>query len=254
MYHPLIPTAEPFFFPGDRIGILLVHGLTGAPKEMRWMGEYLSRQGHTVLGIRLPGHATHLDDLKNTRWEDWVHAVEDGLCLLRNSTDNVYIAGLSLGGILTVVGGALFPVSGIVIISTPYELPSDPRLPFIKYLQWLQPTIPKDKPDWRNPSAAQDHVEYPAHLTRAVVELRDLLSEMHRLMPIVLSPVLVVQSRLDEVIGKDAADKFITGLGSHDKQVLWVENSGHCITREPDRDLVFRATEEFIQRVNATTS
>jgi hypothetical protein len=51
----IISTAEPFFFPGGPIGVLLVHGFTGSPKEMRWMGEYLAQDGFTVLGIRLPG-------------------------------------------------------------------------------------------------------------------------------------------------------------------------------------------------------
>jgi len=46
----IIPTAEPFFLPGNRVGCLLVHGFTGAPKEMRWMGEFLNQQGYTVLG------------------------------------------------------------------------------------------------------------------------------------------------------------------------------------------------------------
>ena len=56
----IIPTTEPFFFQGDssKPACLLIHGFTGTPKEMRWMGEYLFRQGYTCLGIRLAGHAT----------------------------------------------------------------------------------------------------------------------------------------------------------------------------------------------------
>ncbi len=76
------PTAEPFFFPGKgekaRIGCLVTHGFTGAPKEMRWMGEYLNRQGYTVCGIRLAGHATRLKDMVRSRWQDWLLSVEDG--------------------------------------------------------------------------------------------------------------------------------------------------------------------------------
>jgi len=53
------PGAEPFFLSGSRCGCLLVHGFTGTPKEMRWMGENLHSQGYTVLGIRLSGHAAH---------------------------------------------------------------------------------------------------------------------------------------------------------------------------------------------------
>jgi hypothetical protein len=52
------PSTEPFYFPGNEIGCLLIHGFTGTPKEMRWMGEYLARQGYSVLGVRLAGHAT----------------------------------------------------------------------------------------------------------------------------------------------------------------------------------------------------
>jgi len=31
---------------------------------------------------------------------------------------------------------------------------------------------------------------------------------------------------------------------------LWVENSGHVITREPDKEIVFKAAKEFIEYTN----
>jgi carboxylesterase len=54
----IVPSTEPFFFPGDEVGCLLIHVFTGAPKELRWMGEYLAEKGRTVLAVRLAGHAT----------------------------------------------------------------------------------------------------------------------------------------------------------------------------------------------------
>jgi esterase/lipase len=36
------------------------------------------------------------------------------------------------------------------------------------------------------------------------------------------------------------------------KQLVWVENSGHVIPREPDRFLVFKAIDDFIKRVTGT--
>jgi carboxylesterase len=77
----IIPTAEPFFFQGNKIGCLLIHGFTGAPKEMRWLGEYLANQGYTVLGVRLAGHATRPEDMRRMNWEDWAVSVEDGYYL-----------------------------------------------------------------------------------------------------------------------------------------------------------------------------
>ena len=71
--------AEPFLYRGESgVGVLLIHGWTSSPQEMRDLGKHLAGQGHTVLGLRLPGHATRPADLKRMRWRDWLAAVEDG--------------------------------------------------------------------------------------------------------------------------------------------------------------------------------
>src|SRR3972149_1718691 len=101
----IIPTAEPFFFPGDpsKPACLLIHGFTGAPKEMRWMGEYLNQQGYTCLGVRLAGHATNPEDMIRSRYTDWIDSVEDGYHLLRGLRDNIFLIGLSMGGDLALL-------------------------------------------------------------------------------------------------------------------------------------------------------
>jgi carboxylesterase len=245
----IIPTAEPFLFPGDRIGCLLIHGFTGAPKEMRWMGEYLASKGHTVLGIRLAGHATQPADMLRMRWRDWAASVEDGYHLLRSSTDTIFAIGLSMGGILALHLGANFPVSGVIAMSTPYVLGTDPLLPYAQYLHYIKPNISKGPPDWHNPEAAKDHVDYPFYPTRAIAELRDLLTEMRTALPRIQAPVLLIHSHQDGGVGPQNAEQIYAHLTMEDKSLLWVENSGHVITREPDRQQVFEAAESFIQRV-----
>ena len=37
-------------------------------------------------------------------------------------------------------------------------------------------------------------------------------------------------------------------LGSDEKSMLWLDDSGHVITREPEREIVFRAVAEFIEQ------
>jgi len=247
----IIPTAEPFFFPGNRIGCLLIHGYTGAPKEMRWMGEYLGNLGYTVLGIRLAGHATQPQDMLRMRWQDWVTSVEDGYNLLKGWVDQVFVIGLSMGGILSLLFASQHPVSGVVTMSTPYALPDDPRLPFIRIFSLLMPWVKQGASDWHNPDVAKDHVCYPYFPTRAYIQLRDLLREMRSALPMVHVPVLLIHSRQDKGVMPHNAEQILAELGSQDKQLFWVENSGHVIPREPDRHLVFTATNEFIQRVQA---
>ncbi|MBE9479637.1 MAG: carboxylesterase, partial [Chloroflexi bacterium] len=43
----ILDRGEPFFYPGNAVGCLLVHGFPGAPEEMRWLGEHLAKQGYT---------------------------------------------------------------------------------------------------------------------------------------------------------------------------------------------------------------
>jgi carboxylesterase len=253
----LIPSAEPFFFPGGASGCLLVHGFTGAPKEMRWLGEYLAAQGHTVLAVRLAGHASRPEDLLRVHWQDWLLSVMDGWYLLNGALERhppqskrIFVIGLSLGGVLALLLAAQQPVDGVVTLSTPYALPQDPRLPFIGILSWIQPRVAKGEPDWHNPQAAQDHVEYPYYPTKAIIEVKEALERMRAVLSEIHTPALLMHSREDGSVDPKNMKLIYDHLGSEDKKMLWVENSGHVIVREPQRQRVFEAVNQFIKRLS----
>jgi carboxylesterase len=249
LYAPTIATAEPFLFMGDELGILLVHGFTGSPKEMRTMGEFLAAQGHTVLGIRLPGHATQPADMLRKSWVDWLHTVEDGYDLLKSAGRKVFVMGLSMGGILTLIAASHQEVAGAVAMSTPYSLPDDPRLPYIRFFAPFVRNISKGPSDWQDLSMAQEHVDYPAYPMRAVIELGDLLDAMRQALPKITAPVLLVHSRTDGGVPPENMQRIYDQLGSQDKSMLWLEKSGHVVTRDQERQRVFEATEAFVKRI-----
>src|SRR5512138_1859202 len=157
----IIPTTEPFLFPGSRIGCLLIHGFTGTPKEMRWMGEYLAGQGFSVLGVRLAGHATRPEDMLRSHWTDWVASVEDGYHLLRGLSDHIYLIGLSMGGNLSLLLSTRLPVRGVVAISTPWYLPGEWRLKYAGLYSLFNRYEPKGKgapgDGWFDKEAWKDH-------------------------------------------------------------------------------------------------
>ena len=245
------PTAEPFYFPGGPTGCLLIHGFTGTPKEMLPMGEYLAGQGYTVLGPRLFGHATRPEDMIRSRWQDWVASVEDGWHLLKGATDQIFVMGLSMGGVLALYTSAYLPVAGTVAMSTPYELPPDPRLRLLKLLCNFYPLARKEESDWQNPASAEGHISYPKYPTRSLLELRKLLGEMQAALPRLTQPVLLMHSRKDGGVSPDNMPKIHAQVGSAEKEMFWVENSGHVITRDMEKERVFQAAHDFIIRCNA---
>ena len=76
---PLEMLADEYLLEGQgeraRTGILLIHGLTGTPNEMRVLARGLHLQGYTVYAVKLAGHCGTLDDLVGTSWLDWLASV-----------------------------------------------------------------------------------------------------------------------------------------------------------------------------------
>jgi carboxylesterase len=248
----IIPTTEPFFFPGGRTGILLIHGFTGTPKEMRWMGEYLNKQGLTCLGIRLNGHATTLEDMRRSHWTDWTASVEDGIHLLSGSVDRIYLAGLSMGGVLSLLMSARFSqrVAGVIAMSTPYVLSRDPKnypVWFIKLYGRFVKYAPKsgEAPgaSWFDKEAFASHVSYQQNPISSAAELKALLYEIRK-------PVLLIHSKNDSYVSPENMEKIYSGLvNASDKTKLYVTGSGRVVTRDAARHQVFKAAGEFIRKV-----
>ena len=257
----IIPTAEPFFLLGDRSkpACLLIHGFTGTPKEMRWMGEYLNQQGFTCLGVRLAGHATVPEDMIASRWTDWTASVEGAYSLLRGVTDNIFLMGLSMGGILSLLMSTRLEVKGVVAMSTPYKLPDDPRLRHIEWISKIVAYMPKSEGEpgsgWFDKEAWKEHVSYPMNPVRSIGELNKLLGEMRSALPKVDVPVLLIHSRDDKYVLPESMEHIYAELvNASEKTKLTITGSGHVVTRDASRRQVFEAAAEFIQRVETTST
>jgi carboxylesterase len=254
----IIPTAEPFFFLGDRSrpACLLIHGFTGAPKEMRWMGEYLHQQGFTCLGVRLAGHATSPEDMRASHWTDWTASVEDAYSLLTEITDNIFFIGLSMGGVLSLLMSTRLKVKGVAAISTPYKLLDDPRLKYVELIGKFIKFMPKSKEPpgsgWFDKDAWQDHISYPQNPVRSIGELNKLLGVMREALPQVNVPVLLIHSKDDHYVLPENMELIDAALvNASEKKKMYVTGSGHVVTRDAARQQVFEAAVEFIQRVES---
>jgi carboxylesterase len=247
----IIPGAEPFLFNGGSSGCLLIHGFTGTPHEMCLLGEHLSDEGYTVLGIRLAGHATRKEDMARMRWQDWLADVEDGCNLLRSNCERIILMGLSMGGILALTYAARQSVDGLVIMATPHHLPPDIRVPILKPLSLFIPYIKKGPPQWADMQAYAAQLSYAEEPLRSMAEVSDLLAVMRAGLPQVNAPALLIYSRNDPTVpvAGGHAQAILAALGSQRKELQWIEGSGHILTRDARREEVFRAAAAFTHSI-----
>ncbi len=221
------------------------------------MGEYLNQRGSlTCLGIRLAGHTTDPEDMIRSNWTDWIASVEDGYRLLRGVSDDVFLIGLSMGGVLSLLMATRLDVRGVVAMSTPYKLRDDPRLRHLELIGKSLPFMPKSDEEpgtgWFDREAWKDHISYPQNPVRSIGELNKLLGEMRAALPKVKAPVLLIHSKDDGYVLPENMEMIHDALeNSSDRTKLYVTGSGHVVTRDAARRQVFESALKFIQRAES---
>ncbi len=238
---------EPFFFSGNEIGCLLIHGFTGTPNEMRELGEYLANQGFTVKGIRLAGHGTSPLDMEKTTWEDWFESVLEGYCQLRGITRKIFPIGLSLGAALALHLAAHHEVDGVIALSAPAFI-KDPRLFFLPLIKHFIRFVKKGPPDFIDTTIPQRHLDYPVYPTRSIEQLLQFLAHLRGELSLVKAPALFIHSRTDKSVPPENPLYLIQHIGSVEKSIIWIERSGHVVTEDIAKQEVFSACADFIRR------
>jgi carboxylesterase len=219
---------------------------------MRLLGNYLHGQGHTVMGVRLAGHATQIEDMIRSRYQDWLGSIENGWHLLQDYTEQIILIGFSLGGVLSFVASSYLPAAGVVALATPYELPNifaKALGPLLIPLSKVFPVILQKEGEWFNPEMAEGHVYYPGRPLRPVYEFYKVIQGMQAILPDVDVPVLTIQSRDDLSVLPENAEKLFKHIRGQDKTQIWVDKTNHALVLDGDTSKVFQPIGEFIQRV-----
>ena len=209
-----------FTFEGGNVGCLLIHGFRGSPQEMRGLGELLAEKGFTVVGVRLAGHGDN-QEVSKTTWRDWVASAKEGLQELEGRCRRVFVVGLSVGGLIALYLAMQHHIEGTVIMSTPISLKSW-QVHLISILKYLMPWL------------------------FCVVSIVELMRYVRENLSRVRVPVLVVQGVKDRHVPPGHAQYIHDHVGSEDKELVWFPNSGHAITLDGERELVWAKVCDFI--------
>lgn len=251
------PTTEPFFFPGGDVGCLLVHGFTGTPYEMRYLGERLHAAGHTVNGVCLAGHGTRSEDLASCRWQDWYRTVEDGLEVLESRCRQTVAVGLSLGSLLALRLASERPqgVSALVLLSCALRIanPWPARASWI--LRFALPLLParwrfvtKPGSDIADQAARCIHPSYRTMPLESVLELVALQRQVRPLLPRILQPAMAIHSHQDHTAPVENVALLQRELPNLRAAVLLYE-SYHVLTVDREKQRVADEVAAFIEAV-----
>jgi carboxylesterase len=248
---PAQPDLDPDSFtmgPVDApVGCLLIHGFSGNPSEMRWMGNYLAEQGMRVEAVRLAGHGTDPAELKHITWRDWLQSAAEGLERLAHGRGRVVIVGFSMGGLLGLHLCAANPelVSGLITIASPVYF-RDRRIhliPVVRHLvHWHHVRRPGTHID---PEAHTRYRAYRRYPLIAVDQLLDLMRVTRKVIPQVSTPTLIMHGMRDHVIHPKSAYYLFRQIGASAKELVWWGNSGHGVVFDAEREDVWRRVYEF---------
>jgi carboxylesterase len=241
---------EPFFLKGGRVGVLLLHGFTGSPAEMALVAHSLHRNGLSVSVPLLPGHGTTPEDLNRRRWEEWVSHAQSALRELQARCDTVFVGGLSLGSLIALQLALIDrSIRGVVLYSPPVLMKSPPGLSFhlTKRIVRLVPKGRYQEDDLHDPRAPARLCSYDKIPLIALGQVMRLKKKVRASLGRVTCPALVVYSMDDKTIHETSAQITFDGLGSAQKRMVTLRDSGHALTVDGEWKEVAEQTARFIQ-------
>lgn len=249
----IVRGAEPIDLPGTGTrAVLLVHGFGDTPQTLTYLATHLHSLGYSVRAPLLPGHGRSLPEFAATRAEDWIGFVRAELEAMRRryGAQNVALVGLSMGGALSAITAAGFPDLPVLVLVAPYvSMPAG-----LRRLALLHPLVGAAVPYLaaRGEASIHDKEEqarnrgYGSLTPRLLYELMRVVDRVRVSLPRVTAPTLVVQSRHDNRVPPHACEAAFGTLTCTKKQLEWLENTGHVLTVDFQKERVFELAAAWI--------
>jgi len=222
--------------------VLLLHGYTGSPHDMRYLGGRLREAGYLVSIPRLPGHGTDRQDFDQTGAADWLRRSLDAWLELGTYGLERNLAGLSMGGILAVILAAGVAPRRLAL-AAPALMVSSATLPWTPLLKYLIREKPRAEIDhYADPDMEHLSREYwSVDIIAGAAELYRLQRLGRRLLPKVRAPTLTIVSEKDATVPLAVADLIARRIAATEKETLVLKESPHVVVNDCEKEKVAQA-------------
>ena len=245
-----------FFFPGAGVSVLLVHGLTGTPYEMRYLGQRLAARGVRVRCVKLAGHAGAPEALGPTSYDNWYESVVKGFEELRQFGEPNIAVGLSMGAVLSarLAADQRESVAGLVMLAPAFFLPTSQTLMLrgLRMLGSIAEQIYLHNPgeaDIHDAAARMMHPNCRLMPLTAPMKLLDLCAVVKPKLASITQPALVMHAPRDHTCPMRKNLSYVMRhLGSAEKRAVELVESYHVITVDSEKEFVADQVIEFVER------
>ncbi|MEF3254452.1 MAG: alpha/beta fold hydrolase [Deferribacterales bacterium] len=239
----------PFYKKGvNRIGVLLIHGFTASPYEMRELANFLNSKGYSVYNSRIVGHGSKSEYLDKLSFKDWYDSLKYGYFTLKNSCDKIIVIGQSMGGLLAVNISKYNKVDGLVLLAPSFKI-LDKRFPFVSIVQYFIDSVDKE---YSETSKLNDYY-YDKRSVKGMVNLKYLMGYTWSNGIDIKIPLLIIHSKYDDVVDINGSKSFFEIYeGKKEFFVIEDEKVKHILSSSlnPRKDVVFEKILEWLEAYN----
>ncbi len=245
---PIIEGAESFYFKGKtKVGILLIHGFTASPQELKELGQYLHKKGFTVSCPLLRGHGTSPEQLFNYKYKDWLKQLRSELRILENDSEEIHIIGNSFGGNLAVlIANYSNKVRSLSLLASPFTSRFDRSMRLLAYIFKNLKLFKKKNLSKKVKKVYQKskRIFYAQVPISAVLELGRVVQKSRGTLQKIKIPVLLVQAENDKIIPQNNANYLLSNLD--DFKIFLVPKSIHVFLIDNNKMMAFEEIYKFI--------
>ena len=239
---------KPFTIESGKRAVLLLHGFTGNPNDVKRLGRYLAERNYSVHAPLYKGHGLDPLTLVQSNPQDWWDSVVEGYDILREKGyEEIAVAGVSLGGVFSLKLGVERPMKAIVTMSAPAiaKSPDSLQSRIVDYAINYKKLSGKYDPSKDTREAISELVQMPSLTT-----LQTMINETSSKLNTVNTPVHVLRGLEDDQYYCESADLIYSSVKSRIKSVKTFINSGHILTLGKEKELVYEEVFRFLDSLD----
>ena len=228
--------------------VLLIHGFGGKSTNWSYTAEKINKKLNMAVYVpRLPGHATNTTDFLNSTAEQWLRQTIDSYLYLKEHYQNIYLAGISMGGLLTALTASNFKVKKLALVA-PAFFAANKNIIFTPYLKYFVNRLDNDfKLDKNNLSRAEIdyHKNYSLYYyPKTLAELYKLMKKGRKAAAKINTPTQLILTENDEQVASGKIKDFLNkkmGRFLVDQKIY--KKSSHLIINDLEKE---RCAEDII--------